>query len=45
MKIGLAAVGLIVAGMLSGALGVRAQGAGSSYIPVNEDLVAFHQAL
>jgi len=41
---GLAAVGLIVLGMLTGVLGVRAQGAGSSYIPVNES-VAFLRVL
>jgi len=36
-KIGLAAVGLVVVGTLTGVLGARAQGAGSSYIPVNEE--------
>jgi len=36
-KVGLAAAGLVVVGTLTGALGVRAQGAGSSYIPVNEE--------
>jgi len=36
-KVGLAAVGLVVVGTLTGALGVRAQGASSSYIPVNEE--------
>jgi hypothetical protein len=38
-KMGLAAVELIVLGMLTGVLGARAQGAGSSYIPVNESVV------
>ncbi len=36
-KVGLAAVGLVVVGTLTGSLGARAQGAGSSYIPVNEE--------
>src|SRR6266850_2283410 len=36
-KIGLAAAGLVAVGMLTGVLGARAQGAGSSYIPVNEE--------
>jgi hypothetical protein len=35
--IGLAAVALGVVGMLAGALGVRAQGAASSYLPVTEE--------
>jgi len=35
--LGLAAVALGVVGILAGALGVRAQGAGSSYLPVTEE--------